>query len=91
MESNLPLGARAQRALPALQPKIDLDSGRIDGVEALLRWTSAELGAVPPANFIPLAEEIGLIHTIGRWCCGRACEQSIGVAGAKGCRRFRWR
>ncbi|MFZ5844412.1 MAG: putative bifunctional diguanylate cyclase/phosphodiesterase [Pseudomonadota bacterium] len=51
----------------ALQPKIELASRKIVGAEALLRWEPDELGRVPPATFIPLAEELGLIMPIGHW------------------------
>jgi diguanylate cyclase len=58
------------------QPQFDVRTGGISGVEALLRWTNAELGAVSPAEFVPVAEETGLIHPIGRWALFSACQQA---------------
>ena len=49
------------------QPKLSLSQARITGVEALLRWTSPEHGEISPAQFIPLAEESGMILEIGEW------------------------
>ncbi len=58
------------------QPKIDLKSGEISGVEALLRWVHPERGLVPPLQFVPIAEECGLINSIGQWVLLEACRQA---------------
>ncbi|HEV3182397.1 MAG TPA: EAL domain-containing protein [Steroidobacteraceae bacterium] len=58
------------------QPQFDVRTGTISGVEALLRWTNAELGAVSPVEFIPVAEETGLILAIGKWALRAACQQA---------------
>jgi diguanylate cyclase (GGDEF)-like protein/PAS domain S-box-containing protein len=57
------------------QPKVELVSGRMIGAESLLRWQSTDFGLVSPATFIPLAEESGLIHGIGKWILNEVCRQ----------------
>jgi diguanylate cyclase (GGDEF)-like protein len=64
--------ARGELAM-ALQPKVCVESGRIVGAEALLRWKHAELGWIPPLRFIPIAEQIGLMPEMGRWVVQRCC------------------
>ncbi len=59
------------------QPKVDAFSGRILGAEALLRWTSPVLGHVSPDQFIPLAENLGLIESIGSWVISEACREAV--------------
>jgi len=58
------------------QPKVDLRTGEITGAEALIRWTHPTRGLVSPAEFIPVAEECGLILPIGRWALRTACKQA---------------
>ncbi len=59
------------------QPQVELGGGTVCGAEALLRWNSALLGVVSPAEFIPIAERSGLIGAIGDWVLRRSCEQIV--------------
>lgn len=78
IEAALRQAVRTKAFALAFQPRIDLRTGRLAGAEALIRWTDPVIGPVPPATFIPMAEELGLIEEIGGW----VLEQVAGAAAA---------
>jgi diguanylate cyclase (GGDEF)-like protein/PAS domain S-box-containing protein len=86
LESRLHSALEAGETRMVYQPRIDLASGAVIGVEALMRWNHPELGAVSPKEFIPIAEESGLITELGQWALEQACERCVawGEAGLAG-------
>src|SRR4029077_402186 len=76
IEEGLRRALERQESALHYQPKINLRTGKITGAEALLRWTHPIRGPVAPAQFIPVAEDCGLILPIGQWVLREACKQA---------------
>ncbi len=76
LESDLRKALDREEFVLHYQPQVDVQTGRIVGTEALIRWNNPERGLVSPAEFIPLAEELGIINPLTEWVIKEACEQN---------------
>ena len=76
LQSGLPRALEKNELFLVYQPKLDIGTGRITGVEALMRWRHPSLGLISPLEFIPIAEDTGLINNFGRWALEVACRDA---------------
>jgi len=77
LETDLRGAADRNEFLLHFQPIVELENGTVVGVEALMRWMHPSRGLIPPEEFIPIAEESGQIHALGRWVLREACERVV--------------
>lgn len=77
MEAALKKAVENNELISYYQPKIDIATGRVSGMEALLRWHNPSLGMIAPGQFIPLVESMGLINSFGLWILEQACRDTV--------------
>ena len=82
LKADLYKALEAKELILYYQPQLSVDTRSIVGTEALIRWQHANLGVVPPADIIPLAEESGLIESVSKWVLQTACQQNLAWRGA---------
>ena len=82
MASNLRLAIEREELVLEYQPRIELKSGKVMGVEALVRWNHPNLGRIMPGQFIGIAEKTGLIEPLGNWVLNHACRQMVEWRGS---------
>ena len=84
LETSLRYALEREQFVLHYQPQVDICTGKVVGVEALLRWQHPDLGVVSPADFIPILEETGLIMPVGKWVLHTACKDAMGFGNGAG-------